>query len=302
MTIDVVDILRRTELLRSVPDADLVAIAAASRLRAFRRGQVVFQRDDPSDTVIVVISGRVKVVVRSADGGELTLTAIQPGGLFGELGIADGGGRSTDAETLEDCELLLVPLPMVKEVCARVPDAARALTASVAANLRRLTEAAADLVFLDLPRRVAKVLLSQPPGDDGTLRLEDEPGGARAPGGRHPAKRERRAARFRETGVARRPGPYRHRDAAGGPGTVRRNGGVGKVTPAASATRLTSQDVFSHADRRCSIRDTGDRNREGKVTTACPPACTTMTAMTPRATCTVSDRRRQIPARRLSVS
>lgn len=171
MTIDVVDILRRTELLRSVPDADLVAIAAASRLRAFRRGQVVFQRDDPSDTVIVVISGRVKVVVRSADGGELTLTAIQPGGLFGELGIADGGGRSTDAETLEDCELLLVPLPMVKEVCARVPDAARALTASVAANLRRLTEAAADLVFLDLPRRVAKVLLSQPPGDDGTLRL-----------------------------------------------------------------------------------------------------------------------------------
>ncbi len=171
MTIDVVDILRRTELLRSVPDADLVAIAAASRLRPFRRGQVVFQRDDPSDTVIVVISGRVKVVVRSADGGELTLTAIQPGGLFGELGIADGGGRSTDAETLEDCELLLVPLPMVKEVCARVPDAARALTASVAANLRRLTEAAANLVFLDLPRRVAKILLSQPPGDDGTLRL-----------------------------------------------------------------------------------------------------------------------------------
>ena len=171
MTTDVAGILRRTELLRSVPDADLAAIAAASRLRAFRRGQVVFQRDDPSDTVIVVISGRVKVVVRSADGGELTLTVIQPGGLFGEIGIADGGGRSTDAETLEDCELLLVPLPMVKEVCARVPGAAQALTASVAATLRRLTEAAADLVFLDLPRRVAKVLLSQPLGDDGTLRL-----------------------------------------------------------------------------------------------------------------------------------
>ena len=171
MTTDVVGILRRTELLRSVPDADLAAIAATSRLRVFRRGQVVFQRDDPSDAVIVVISGRVKVVVRSADGGELTLTVIQPGGLFGEIGIADGGGRSTDAETLEDCELLLVPLPMVKEVCARVPDAAQALTASVAATLRRLTEAVADLVFLDLPRRVAKVLLSQPLGDDGTLRL-----------------------------------------------------------------------------------------------------------------------------------
>ena len=57
MTTDVAGILRRTELLRSVPDADLAAIAAASRLRAFRRGQVVFQRDDPSDTVIVVDLG-----------------------------------------------------------------------------------------------------------------------------------------------------------------------------------------------------------------------------------------------------
>jgi CRP/FNR family cyclic AMP-dependent transcriptional regulator len=171
MTTDVPGFLRRTDLLRSVPAEDLKGIAAASRLRAFRRGQVVFQRDDPGDTVIVVISGRVKVVVRSADGGELTLTVIQAGGLFGELGVADGGPRSTDAETLEDCELLLIPLARVQDVCARVPAAAQALTASIAATLRRLTDAAADLVFLDLPRRVAKVVLSQPRGDGGIIRL-----------------------------------------------------------------------------------------------------------------------------------
>ena len=47
------------------------------------------------------------------------------------------------------------------------PSAAQALTNSIAATLRRLTEAAADLVFLDLPRRVAKILLGQPRGDDG---------------------------------------------------------------------------------------------------------------------------------------
>ena len=113
--------------------------------------------------MIVVISGRVKVVVRSADGGELTLTVIEAGGMFGELGVADGGSRSADAETLEECQLLLVPLEtMVQDICARVPAAAQALTTSIAASLRRLTEAATDLVFLDLPRRVAKVLLSQP--------------------------------------------------------------------------------------------------------------------------------------------
>ena len=168
-TTDITAVLRATSLLGSVPAEDLRAAAAASRLRAFRRGQVVFTRTDPGDTVIVVVSGRVKVTVRSADGGELTLAVIPPGGLLGELGVVDGGPRSADAETLEDSQLLLVPRDTIRDICARVPSAAQALTSSIAATLRRLTEATADLVFLDLPRRVAKILLSQPRGDDGII-------------------------------------------------------------------------------------------------------------------------------------
>jgi CRP/FNR family cyclic AMP-dependent transcriptional regulator len=171
MTTDVIGMLRQTDLLRSVPAQDLEAVAAASRLRAFRRGQVVFTTGDPGDTLILVISGRVKVVVRSADGGELTLTIIPPGGVLGELSIADGGPRSADAETLETCQLLLIPRETIQDICARVPTAAQALTSSIAATLRRLTEETSDLVFLDLPRRVAKALLNQPRGDDGIIRL-----------------------------------------------------------------------------------------------------------------------------------
>ncbi len=171
MTVDVPRILRETDLLCSVPAEDLAAAAAVSRLRTFRRGQIVFTAGDPSDSLIVVISGRVKVVVRSADGGELTLTIIRPGGILGELSIADSGPRSADAETLEECDLLLVPRETIQDICQRTPAAAQALTSSIAGTLRRLTEAASDLVFLDLPRRVAKVLLSQPSGADGAIRL-----------------------------------------------------------------------------------------------------------------------------------
>jgi CRP-like cAMP-binding protein len=169
MTADLRGILRGTDLLGSVPTADLEAVAAGSRVRTFRRGQILFTAGDPGDTVIVVISGRVKIVVRSADGGELTLTVIGPSGVFGELGVADGGPRSADAETLEECRLLFVPREMVQDICGREPTAEHALLRSVAASLRRLTEAASDLVFLDLPRRVAKVLLSQPHGEDGLI-------------------------------------------------------------------------------------------------------------------------------------
>jgi CRP/FNR family cyclic AMP-dependent transcriptional regulator len=172
MTTDVAAVLRSTALLGSMPTPDLERVLAVSRLRTFRRGQVVFTQGDPGDTLIVVVSGRVKVIVRSADGGELTLTIISAGGVFGELSIADGGPRSADAETLEESQLLLIPRETIQEICARVPPAAQALANSVAGMLRRLTEAASDLVFLDLPRRVARVLASQAPDDDGVIRLK----------------------------------------------------------------------------------------------------------------------------------
>ena len=172
MATDVTGALRQTNLLRSVTAQDLETVAAASRLRNVRRGQVLFTTGDPSDTVILVISGLVKVVVRSADGAELTLTVVQPGGTIGELSVADGGPRSADAEALDDCRLLFVPNDLIAELSSRVPSVTQALMTSIAVTLRRLTEAASDLVFLDLPRRVAKVLLSQPRGDDGVIELK----------------------------------------------------------------------------------------------------------------------------------
>ena len=171
-TAELVRILRATDLFGTVPAGELEAVAAASRVRAFRRGQVVCTAGDRGDTVMVVLSGRLKVVVRSADGSELTLTVIQPGGVFGELAAVDDGPRSADAETLEESRLLMIPRETVQDICARVPAAALALARSVAATLRRLTDSAADLVFLDLPRRVAKVLLSQPQDEDGQIRLK----------------------------------------------------------------------------------------------------------------------------------
>ncbi len=169
MPADVIGVVRETELFRAVPAADLEAVVASSRLRTFRRGQIVCTTGDPGDTLIVVIAGQVKIVARAADGAELTLTFVGPGGTLGEVSVADGGPRSADVETMAESQLLLIPRETVQAVCARVPAAAQALARAIAATLRQLTEATSDLVFLDLPRRVAKLLLSQPRGDDGVI-------------------------------------------------------------------------------------------------------------------------------------
>jgi CRP/FNR family transcriptional regulator, cyclic AMP receptor protein len=169
MAADLVDTLRRTDLLSSVPAGDLEGLIAGSRLRTLRRGQIVCTTGDPGDTLIVIISGQVKVVVRSADGGELTLTFVGPAGVLGEVSVADGGPRSADVETVADSKLLFIPRELVQAVCARVPAAGQALSGAIAATLRRLTEATSDLVFLDMPRRVAKMLLSLPRSGDGII-------------------------------------------------------------------------------------------------------------------------------------
>lgn len=170
MTVDLVAVLQRTSLLASVPDADLAVLVGASRMRTLRRGQVVCSTGDPGDTLIVVVSGRLKIVTRSADGAELTLTILGPCATLGDVSIADGGPRSADVETLADSQLLFIPRERVQDVCARVPAAALALAASVATTVRRLTDATGDLVFLDLPRRIAKVLLGQPRDVGGVIR------------------------------------------------------------------------------------------------------------------------------------
>jgi len=100
---------------------------------------------------------------------------------------------------------------------------------SIAATLRRLTEAASDLVFLDLPRRVAKVLAEPAEGGRRRYPAQDEPGGARASGGRQPAERQRGAVRFRAAGLDRGPGPGRDGQAGGGARPGRRPSGVGAL-------------------------------------------------------------------------
>jgi len=66
MATSVIEILRKSELLSALATEDLETVVASSRLRTFRRGQIVCTTGDPGDTLIVVISGQVKVVARAA--------------------------------------------------------------------------------------------------------------------------------------------------------------------------------------------------------------------------------------------
>jgi CRP/FNR family transcriptional regulator, cyclic AMP receptor protein len=153
-----VELLRRTRLFAGLDEPTLRALAERSVERSFPRHGRLFFQGDPGNGLFVVASGLVKVVVTSEDGEEMVLVTLGPGEALGELAVVDGGPRSAAAEALEPTSTLLITRPVVLELAARDPALTEALLQALGGLLRRLTEQASDLVFLDLPGRMAKLL------------------------------------------------------------------------------------------------------------------------------------------------
>ena len=152
-------LLRSTSLLGGLDDADLQRLAERAVSRRYRRGQVVFTEGDAADSLMIVATGRVKVLAISDDGRDHVLNVLDPGQTLGELAMADGGPRSASVEALDDCTLLVLDRQAILELLRERPAVAEELLKALGAHVRRLTGHTADLVFLDLPRRVAKLLL-----------------------------------------------------------------------------------------------------------------------------------------------
>jgi CRP/FNR family cyclic AMP-dependent transcriptional regulator len=155
-----VELLRRTRLFAELQEETLRALADRALERSFPRHGRLFYQGDPGTGLFVVASGLVKVVVTSEDGEEMVLVTLGPGEALGELSLVDGGPRSASAEALEPTVALMITRPVLLELAARDRGLTEALLQVLGGLLRRLTGQASDLVFLDLPGRMAKLLAS----------------------------------------------------------------------------------------------------------------------------------------------
>lgn len=170
---DAIADLRRTALFDGADPALLEPLASRAFIRRFASGQVVFTEGEPGDHVFVVRDGRVRVLMQSVHGEQVVLTVLGPGDTLGELSMIDGGPRSASAEAITAAELLALPTADVLAVFRADADLLLGLAAQLAATVRRLSGGTADLVFLDLPRRLAKLLLADArPDRVGSLRVD----------------------------------------------------------------------------------------------------------------------------------
>jgi CRP/FNR family cyclic AMP-dependent transcriptional regulator len=153
-------LLQHTALFGTMAPDALERIAARAVRRTYARGAVIFHEDDTGDSLCVVVSGLVKVYRTSPDGDEMVLVTLGPSSVFGELPMVDGGLRSASAAAVEATTVLMVNRAALLEALRESPELADRLLRSLGSMVRRLTDQAADLVFLDLHGRVAKLLLT----------------------------------------------------------------------------------------------------------------------------------------------
>ncbi len=156
--------------------AGLESVGRTVRTRRFRRGEVIFHLGDPGDALFIVMSGAIKISLPSDAGDEAILATLRPGDVFGELALLDGAPRSATATSLEPTETLVLPREQFRELIATEPVVRDALLASIASELRRLTDHVEELHFLDITGRLASrlVRLAADGGkllSDGTIRL-----------------------------------------------------------------------------------------------------------------------------------
>jgi CRP/FNR family transcriptional regulator, cyclic AMP receptor protein len=161
-------LLAQTDLFGVLDEQTLEQLAARTRVRAVDKGQTIFVQDEPGDRMFVLAEGAVKLVVRSAQGEVVELARHWPPAAFGEVALLDGGPRSASAEALERGTLLVVTRDDLIGLLRADRQVVDAVLKSLGTMVRRADRLATDLVFLDLPSRVARRLLELAEDSAGT--------------------------------------------------------------------------------------------------------------------------------------
>jgi len=166
-------VLAQVPLFAEFSGSELTALASFIRSRRYPKGSIIFHEGDPGTTLYLIETGEVKLTIISDSGKEAIVALLGPSAFFGELSLLDGEPRSANAVARVDCKLGALEREHLLRFLAEHPRATASLLSVLARRLRRTTDQVHDAIFLDLPARLAKVLIqfmeAKSQGPDGRL-------------------------------------------------------------------------------------------------------------------------------------
>ena len=153
------DILSRAGIFQGVDPVAVQNLIEQMETVRFPRGTTIFEEGEPGDRLYIITSGKIKLARHAPDGRENLLTVMGPSDMFGELSIFDPGPRTSSAVCVTEVTAATMNSEMLKQWVADHPAIAQQLLRVLARRLRRTNANLADLIFTDVPGRVAKTLL-----------------------------------------------------------------------------------------------------------------------------------------------
>jgi CRP/FNR family cyclic AMP-dependent transcriptional regulator len=159
--------------LQAIADPFVRDLAALGRLRSYPKNTVFITEGDSSDSVFVILAGRVKVFLSDTEGHEMILDTQGPGEYVGEMAL-DGKPRSANVMTLEPTSFAVVARDPIREAIRRNPDFALEMISKIIDRARLATNSVRDLALLDVYGRVARLLLNMAVEHNGKLEIPEK--------------------------------------------------------------------------------------------------------------------------------
>ncbi len=162
-------LLERVPFLAALSVDDRRWLHERVRRRTYTRGDIIFQKDDPGQSLFIIEDGSVRIYVPGAQGMDLTLAVMGGGDFFGDLSLLDGRPRSASASALAETVVVTVERSDFTGLLRSRPEASLAILAEIAKRVRDTDQMATDLAFLDVGGRLARKL-SELAGSHGVQR------------------------------------------------------------------------------------------------------------------------------------
>ncbi len=152
-------LLAQCNLFRMLPADARDALIAHAHIRRYAADETIFLMGSPGDSMMVVLSGHVRISVGSPDGKEIMLSVLVAGEIFGVIAMLDGRERTADARAATECRLAILTRRDVLAFFAQHPHAWPGLVGALCERLRNVDEQRAETALRGLPVRLAKALL-----------------------------------------------------------------------------------------------------------------------------------------------
>ncbi len=167
--------LKNIPLFSNLAESDLAILSSHAVTKKFAKNTIIINEGDETDSLYIILSGKIKAFLSDEHGKEIILDMAGPGEYFGEVALLDEAPRSASVMTLEPSSFLIISKGDFKNCVAKNPDIAISLIKELTHRIRVLTSSVKGLALRDVYGRVAETLLNLATEENGTLTISERP-------------------------------------------------------------------------------------------------------------------------------